>query len=222
MIVKNLMENKVEEIAKNFLKEKHLLTNTRLFSDIVAYTLNRIPPQYVSSARGILHKYADNEKIQISADIYSIIGEAFTVVQRRDSENFNEPIPTIAEDGFYIVYPVLTGNIFYANNFSRVMTGNIAAYSNDAIIPNYGSNFMNPFIINQYTPGRYIFSFLPKKVKDDSLQTVQITLKTNIDGMEEHLKNISIDVRGVFYVKNSLPVFRNEDVENIYIIKQEE
>ena len=217
MIVKNLMESKVLQLSESYLKSLNKKSDTKLFSDIVAYTLNRVAPQYVSSSRGFLNKTFSNEGMQISADIHRIIDEAYQMVQRRDADKLDDTLPTITENGYYAIHPLIIGNIFYSSNFSRVENGTITAYKNGQIIKNYSSSFPNPFSLSPYTPGRYIFGFEPEVVEDDSVLISHITLVSSIDGFEKHSTNITLEIECRYYTKSMIPLFSHQDVDNIYI-----
>ena len=50
MYLVNLMEQKVSKLADSYFKEKNIPANTNMRMDIIAYTLNRVQPQYVTSS----------------------------------------------------------------------------------------------------------------------------------------------------------------------------
>ena len=81
MYLVNLMEQKVSKLADSYLKDKNIPVNTNMRMDIIAYTLNRVQPQYVTSARGVLHSY-NKDPIQSNTEILSIIADACETVRK--------------------------------------------------------------------------------------------------------------------------------------------
>ena len=53
MYLVNLMEQKVSKLADAYLQKKNIPVNSNMRMDIIAYTLNRVKPEYVTSARGV-------------------------------------------------------------------------------------------------------------------------------------------------------------------------
>ena len=56
MYLVNLMEQKVSKLADAYLQKKNIPVNSNMRMDIIAYTLNRVKPEYVTSARGVVWK----------------------------------------------------------------------------------------------------------------------------------------------------------------------
>ena len=121
MYLVNLMEQKVSKLADSYLKEKNIPVNTNMRMDIIAYTLNRVQSQYVTSARGVLHSY-NRDPIQSNTEILSIIADACEIVTRRKENTLLESVPSIDESGYYITYPSIMGNITSSNNFEKNIT----------------------------------------------------------------------------------------------------
>ena len=57
MSIKNFMEDIVSNIVNEILlnEDKEIYNNLRHKQDIITYVLNRVPPKYYTSERGLLH-----------------------------------------------------------------------------------------------------------------------------------------------------------------------
>ncbi len=221
MIVKNLMEEKVITLAKSYFESKRMQTNTKLFADIVGYVLNRVPPQYVSSSRGFLHNASKEDIDQLSIDIQTIIDEGYDIIQRRDSDKLNDKVFEIKKSGYYVVYPIVIGNIFYADNFSRIESGTITLYRENEPMKSYDSNFPNPFILSAHSPGRFMFCLEPELVDNDKTFISYITLVSDIPSYGITKTNIILEMKGRYYQEYTMPLFDYREIDNIYIVKDD-
>jgi competence protein ComFB len=87
MTIKNLMmdivTSAVHEVMKNDRSVKDSGAND---DDIVAYVLNRVPPKYITSERGILHGALDAKyMVQQRMDVLTLIYDAVNEIKRRRS-----------------------------------------------------------------------------------------------------------------------------------------
>ncbi len=217
MVIKNLMEDKVIQFAKDYLNDIGKEVDTKLFNDIVVYTLNRVQPQYISSGRGFLNRAFDSEDTQISIDVRRLIDEACSMIQRRDADQLDNKIPVIKKSGFYIVYPILVGNAFYGENFSRVENATVTAYSDSVIAKSYSSSFPNPFVVTKHSPGRFVFCFEPEAVKEADTFIQHITLVTEAAGYPTTTTNVILELEATFCNENSIPALTTKEIENVYI-----
>ncbi len=217
MVIKNLMEDKVIKFAEDYLKSIGKQVDTKLFNDIIVYTLNRVQPQYISSGRGFLNRAFDNEDTQISIDIRRLIDEAFSMVQRRDSDQLDNKIPVIEASGFYIISPIIVGNVFFGDNFARVEKAKVTAYRDSVVAKSYSSSFPNPFNVTKHSPGRFVFCFEPEKVKERETFIQHITLVTEVEGYPTTTTNVILELEAVYCTQAMIPALTTKEIENVYI-----
>lgn len=77
----NIMEELVEE---EYEKQKGFLdccTCDLCRTDIIAYTLNHVPPRYVATRTGALMSKLDTLRIQATTDIRTTLGRASLIVK---------------------------------------------------------------------------------------------------------------------------------------------
>ncbi len=75
--IKNYMEDLVEEVLREYLKNRVDICNcNRCILDMKAFILNKVPPHYVVSDRGYLHWKLDEMRTQFNVDILAVVVEA--------------------------------------------------------------------------------------------------------------------------------------------------
>ena len=120
MSVKNLMEDVVKSTIDELLKEeKYFEGASKYKQDIAAYVLNRIPPKYVTSERGILHGRLEAKFLfQQRTDVIFLIHEALNVIKgRRDmpSSGIQDSI-----ESKHLFFPHIIGEVLEETTFSVV------------------------------------------------------------------------------------------------------
>ncbi|WP_295161344.1 late competence development ComFB family protein [uncultured Brachyspira sp.] len=218
MYLVNLMEQKVSKLADSYLKEKNIPINTNMRMDIIAYTLNRVQPQYVTSARGILHSY-DKDTVQNNTEILSIIADACEIVARRKENTLLESVPTIDESGYYLTYPSIMGNITASNNFENIDNALVYIFCDEKILQGYGVNFPNPAVVSSNVPGKFMFCFMPKKVDTNEEMEVKLGIVVESEKFMQYENVLSFKIKPSYYNAGDMPLFSIEEVDNILLIE---
>lgn len=213
----NLLEGIVEKCTDAYLKDAGVDVDSSVRYDIIVYTLNKLPPQYVVSARGKLHSIKNNENVQHIADIYHYIHEGYEVVQKRRGFSAKESLPIIPEDGLYLVYPEVMGTVFNGKSFMRLSRGTVSMMENEDLVPPYNANFPNPYSISEKTSGRYIFRFKPKRVYSEALVMTVLTLRIESQGFDPHISHVKLPISPVQCTRGEVPGFTTHTVNDIYL-----
>lgn len=172
MTIHNLMEDFVySEVNKAFSaakqKKEAWLTcdclQCRL--DTVCYVLNRIPPRYIKSGRGMLHfmQIDQSEKLQLIADISSLAFEGMKVVlaTQRPHSAHEQTLPT----GPVFNLPAISGRIVDGQTFTPVTDLAVSLYMENALVMQMNNLWENPFTISEKMPGAYTFWPFPIKAE---------------------------------------------------------
>lgn len=216
MYLVNLMEQKISKLADAYFKEKNIPANTNMRMDIIAYTLNRVQPQYVTSARGVLHSY-DRGDTEENIEILNTIEKACEVIKRRKENPPMESIPIIEENGYYLTYPSIMGNICSANSFEKVENALVYMYYKDKLIEGYGVNFPNPAVVSKNVPGKYMFCFMPKKVDSNESMDINLDIVIEAENFKQYKGVLNFTVSPAFYNANDMPLFSIEEVDDILL-----
>lgn len=221
MYLINLMEQKVSKLADSYFNDKNIPVNSNMRMDIIAYTLNRVNPQYVTSARGVLHSY-DRDPIQTNTDILSIIADACEIVTRRKENKLLESVPSIDESGYYLTYPSIIGNITSSCNFDKVDNALVYIFDNKKILQGYGVNFPNPAVVSSNVPGKFMFCFMPKKVMSAEEIEVKLDIIVESEKYVQYKNVLTFNLKPLYYNEGDMPLFSIEEVNDILLIENQD
>ncbi len=213
MRLKNYNEDLVLDTVKIVLKDREDLKPSRSFVlDVAAYTLNRIPPKYITSERGFTR-----ELIQTAADpdgdglvdvieLIALINHAVEVVSRRRKNHAplkKTAIRPAGDDGGDIAYfynlPHIFGRIVDAADGSPVISADATLYINEKISTPAEAGWQNPYQTNAQTKGYFSFWPQPETGPED-------TFHANISIGFKHMQykpftfKKSLRVSGEFFV----------------------
>lgn len=157
MGVKNIQEDIILNITEEILKsdkDLSLLNNNK--DDIMAYILNRIPPKYTTSERGILHgKLEARYIIQQKTDILMLFYEAIETFRKRRTTQADEQVNQI--DYSNCRFSHIFGEILEETTFSIVSKVKVTLLHNGKPAEMINSGWKNPYITNKATMGFYHF-----------------------------------------------------------------
>jgi competence protein ComFB len=161
MAVKNLMEDIVESLVEEVLAKtsKDEDGNVVIYKDdVVTYVLNRIPPKYYTSERGILHGKLDSQFVfQQKTDILLLTHEAINTIKKRRSSE----LPASGEKkqkGFFL--PHILGEILEETTFSIIPKVTVTLLYKNKPAEMIDKNWKNPYVTNKSTKG--FFHFWPE------------------------------------------------------------
>lgn len=177
------MEDIVTNATMEMLRDvdDNLLKCSAYIEDIICYVLNRVPPKYITSGRGVLHlELEQEENSQQLADIYSKIKEAIEIIstRRKDSEkifmedDFFYKDNVIHTKEYYDNFPYFTGRILKSDKTQLKDEVEVVLYKK--VNGKYekaemiSRNWQNPFIVDENTYGYYTFWVKPEKAKNQS------------------------------------------------------
>ena len=81
--LKNLMEEVVENVLDNLKSERSFCDCDICRLDIIAYTLNNVPPKYVVTKIGEAYSKVDHLHSQFKVDVTMALYEAIEVIKKK-------------------------------------------------------------------------------------------------------------------------------------------
>jgi len=159
-LVKDLVVQKVEEIFSDpvTFETQGPALDPGCKYDVICYVLNRTPPHYAVSGRGIAHSEAVDypKKLQQLADITRLVKEGMEEVakhRRNRSEGSYGP----GHDGPFYNFPSIIGRMFNGGNFEPVHDVTVGLYLGGALVQVIDPNWQNPYRLVVNTAGTYLF-----------------------------------------------------------------
>ncbi|MBN1500361.1 MAG: late competence development ComFB family protein [Spirochaetes bacterium] len=157
MAIKNMIEDIVSSTIEEVLDKNEDFDNLKSsFQEIMAFVLNRIPPKYVTSERGILHTEIDSKfMFQQKSDILFLIYEAIDVIKnRRETAIAAEKSD---DKGHKLYFPHLIGQVVEESTFSPVSEVKISLLNKGNPVKMMDESWKNPYVTNKSTKGYYHF-----------------------------------------------------------------
>lgn len=88
MLVKNCMEELVWSFLDEVLKNYPDVCNCEICrSDIIALTLNKLPPKYIATSKGEIYTRIEALHYQFEADILSALVKSIEIVEKNPRHN---------------------------------------------------------------------------------------------------------------------------------------
>lgn len=167
MDVHNVMED-IVKLAVNTLYEQVKEDGAKWLScdcencrlDTVNYVLNRIPPKYVVSGRGVTHATKDLESPQVQADIKALAMEGMRIVNSTKRPfHTNNPAENKIQANASPVFNfyTFTGNILDGNTFEPIPEASIMLKFDGKPAEMIDKTWPNPYHSVKSTNGTYSF-----------------------------------------------------------------
>jgi competence protein ComFB len=192
MNVHNIMEEYVESQVKRMydqlVKDKPawLICETEdSCPDVACYVLNRIPPRYIVSGRGIVHNTDLLDNTQLRADIDALALEGIRLintVRRPYYKNIKQPSDVhLPQPSFN--FPVFIGTVFDGSTFEPLPEAAITLKYGDLVVDMIDKTWSNPCNTYKSTRGTYSFWVKPFKAdKSDISRHFNFTVEVSAQG----------------------------------------
>jgi competence protein ComFB len=178
MELKNSVESIVDSLVDELLRSKHNICKCeKCLLDMKAYALNRLPPKYIVSERGLIHSEIENVKdYQFNADIIRIISESIDIISSKTrpgyfhyslKNNSEKPLENVTPD-FNFNFPHIIGTVYINEKFDFAEGIKIYLYnSKGELVKMAEEGWFNPYTTHSTTMGLYAFWPAPLKSEKD-------------------------------------------------------
>jgi len=158
MSLVNMMEDKIKATVNEVLSvrdDRFLLT--KYMEDIVAFVLNRVPPRYITSGRGLIHNEIEfSINSQLQTDIRLCVNDAIrTLTSRREPEKNASLMSDYVGKHYY--FPYVIGEVLEESTFSIIPDVEVKLFYNNSPVSMIDPSWANPYITCNATKGFYIF-----------------------------------------------------------------
>jgi len=178
--IKGKVISKVDEIFEALSKTENVgkfCTCDQCRMDVLCYVLNRTPPHYIVSNRGVSRSLDEGiEWQQREADIAALIYEGLKQVSHNMRPNFshsNEKSAVSNEAAIpRFIIPTIMGRVFNGNNFARISDATVELLWEGELVTMKDGNWQNPYSIVHNVEGHY--SFWPAPVPTSKVNNHKI------------------------------------------------
>lgn len=208
----NLMEQFVKEEVDDMyarIKEENPSSpicdceNCRL--DVICYVLNRVPPKYTVSSRGVSHTQREFENFkQISADVGKIVMDGIRLISSSKRPNHNssytaslENIKIVKQKPFFF-FPILSGYVYDGLTFESLVDAQISLFIDGKLAKMLDPTWQNPCKTFKATEGAYNFCVLPEKaLKANLTRDFNILVKVDATGYESASYSFTVPISSI-------------------------
>src|SRR5574344_742266 len=190
--VHNLMEEQVmARVNELYDQVKHInpswitcdCDNCRI--DTVNYVLNRIPPKYVVSGRGVTHNTSLLNDTQLKADIDTLALEGIRLVSsaKRPYHNAAHKSEKVEEGSPVFNFPTFIGNLFDGSSFEPLLNAKILLKLNNEPAKMMDITWANPAQTFAAKKGNYTFWVSPQPTtQTGETKQFHFSLEVSADG----------------------------------------
>jgi hypothetical protein len=212
MRLKNYNEDLVLDTVKIVLKDRPDVKATKSFMlDVAAFTLNRIPPKYITSERGFTRELIQNavdrdgQGLIDVIELITLINHAVDVVSGRRKEQITKRASSRstsesgAGDTFFYNLPHIFGRIVDPRDKKPVFAADITLFINKRLSVPADPGWQNPYHTNEQTKGYFSFWPKPEEGTEEALK-VDLELSFNHTSYVPFTFKKSLKIPGEFFI----------------------
>lgn len=194
MEIHNTTEDAVWAVIDEICREEeqsqayHYCTSRACRIDAACYVLNRVPPRYVSSGRGMAHfesRYIEDPQLHV--DIYTLAHEAFRRVTQVQRSYYHDESgrPAGSHSGPVYRFPTIKGRIFHALTFEPMKDIDITLLEHGEPVEMVDPRWNNPYRVVSHTNGTYLFRPAPRDAEESGqVARFEFELRAEATGFE--------------------------------------
>ena len=230
MNVHNLMEDVVKKSVNNLydrVKGENVawLTcdceNCRM--DTISYVLNRIPPKYVVSGRGVTHNAEYFQSAQLQADIDSLALEGMRIVSATKRPFHNEARSSIENKPKHPAFNFFTfmGSVLDGNTFEPVPEAKITLKIDGKLAEMVDKTWSNPYNLVPSTKGVYSFWVKSIPAKESGERAYfNFSIEIEADGYSESVYHFEVPIMSEDKVRQTLDSTYTLKIKDLVIFKK--
>lgn len=227
MKVHNLMEDYVVKKVNEICDEKEssnpgdVCTSHQCRLDISCFVLNRLPPMYVTTGKGLAHvenSFSSNQ--QTNADIAALIHEGMRRVSqiKRSYYDQDRAAVRLGSEGPFYNFPTIKGRLFHGVTFEPLSGIEVSLFLGEKLVPMFDNRWQNPYPIAETTAGTYLFWPQPIKTEEKGVShTFSFELRASGENFDElnhffDLPSISEDS-----IRDSFEIPQTYRIDDLYL-----
>lgn len=228
-LMEDLVEKKVNKLYEDIKKTNSVwlscdCENCRL--DAMAYVLNRIPPKYIVSSRGITHSASDSNFAQTKADIDTLALEGIRLVSssKRPTHNTTTTSETLYVSGSkpFFFFPTLTGLIMDGTTFEPLDNAKISLSANGKLVEMIDQTWANPTKTFTSTKGAYSFYVKPQEASNENETNMfEFTVTVEAEGYETISHAFTIPVKSEILVQQKGLSLFSVKIQDLFMFPNE-
>jgi len=189
--------------------------------DTAAYVLNKLPPRYVVSGRGLTHMLARDDA-QSSIDMDALVIEGMRKIAANVRPFHAEYVSGSEkqEEGPAFNFPVFLGTVLDGTTLQPVREAEVKLSCNGKVCSMLDHTWGNPTSLNVHTNGKY--GFWPKHEKAHTTgetKHFQFKIEITADGFEKTLYTLEVPVDSCEHVIREPNTVKSLKIQDLYLFK---
>ena len=227
MKVHNLMEDYVIKRVNDICDEKvsanpeGVCTSPQCRLDITCFVLNRLPPMYVTTGKGLAHvENSVTSNQQTEADIAALIHEGLRRVSEIKRSYYDQARAAVrlGTDGPFFNFPTIKGRLFHGVTFEPLSGIDVSLFLDDTLVPMFDNRWQNPYPMAETTAGTYLFWPQPIKTEDEGVShTFSFELRASGEGFDELSHFFDIPSISEKSIRDSFEIPQTYRIDDLYI-----
>ncbi|MFW6249739.1 MAG: late competence development ComFB family protein [Alkalispirochaetaceae bacterium] len=227
MEIHNLMEDAVQRAVDEICDDEERNGKSRYCTsdecrlDAICYVLNRIPPHYVTSSRGLAHSSSDIENDQqLQVDVMRLAQEGLSRVTSVRRNYYAESAEKAAPpgEGPCFNFPTIKGRVFNGRSFEPIYDVEVLLLLDGEPARMFDSRWQNPYAIVFNTPGTFIFWPAPIPTESpEQERTFQCELRIEDEEYEEFRHFFTLALRSDARFAGTFTYNRDYLLQDLYI-----
>lgn len=230
MVIKNFMEDAVKDVVEILLRDRNDICKCiQCRTDIIAFALNRLPPRYVVSERGLTHAFLEQlQNSKWDQDIISVVNLGIEIISKRTreyhksvtEEDYIFPTPVYKDNNYYYNFPHIVGDIKDTETSKGITQAKVSLTMENELVPQAEPSWYNPYTIRAATFGFY--SFWPRAIQADAKNTKVFHFRLDIEHddyypiQKEFIIKIAPEDALFYYVREHF----TERINTVYLEKR--
>lgn len=156
-------------------------------ADVCAYVLNKVPPKYIVSGRGVNYNNS-SENTQDKADLEALVMEAIRIVSsvKRPFHNQNERQETEEKTGPAFNFPTFMGTIYDGTSFEPLVNAKVTLKYKGNNAEMMDHTWTNPCVTDKRTKATYTFWVKPlPAITENESAVFPFTIEVSANGYEK-------------------------------------
>lgn len=196
--------------------------------DTATYVLNRIPPKYVVSGRGVTHNAnLLNINTQLSADVNKLCVEGMRLVNNAKRPYHNTKrktgtiLPKTGEATFN--FPTFFGNVFDGNTFEPLSDAKVLLKIDGKIAQMQDVTWSNPCLTYKATKGNYSFWVAPQEANSEAIKKdFTFTVEVDAYGYQESKYSFTIPFYSEKLDRSTINSNYSLKIKDIFLFRDDE
>ncbi len=156
--------------------------------DACSFVLNRIPPRYIVSGRGVTHLDADASFTQLQVDISRLAMEGIRLVSSAKRSYHNQlkpPSTLVASKDPVFNFPIFSGQVFDGATFAPLDKATVLLKLDENPAEMQDITWMNPSPTFAATNGHYTFWVAAQRASSENeTKAFHFTIEASAEGYE--------------------------------------